>query len=420
MTILDLDNFETDFWKDVDDIEANWHDYEMAGVTDEEELNARALEVLDMVDLSEDVYRLGLRSTINPEEAPETAELVLAARRRFFEKIENDPSLKNMIEAFEQDEYNTNASVAENLLFGTPVGDEFDLDRMAENKYVQKIIEEADLTETFLKMGYQVATLMIELFADLPPDHEFFQLYGFISSDDLPEYQAMISRIDSDRLDNLREEDRLRFMSLPFKVIPSRHRLGVLTDDIEEKIVAARHRFAEELPSHLKDSVAFFDADAYNAATNLQDNILFGKIAFGFAQAADKIGAALGDVVEEMSLRNTIIAVGLNFTVGTAGARLNATQRQKLCIARAIIKNPDILILNQATSSFDGSTQTRLMKNILEEFKGRCLIWSLDHAEKTAGFDHVLIMRGGRIVEQGAPEKLKEGSAPFKELLAAS
>lgn len=404
----------------IDDIDADWHDYELAGVENEEGLKARALEILEMVDLSEDVYRLGLRSTIDPKEAPETAELVLAARRRFFEKIENDPSLKNMIEAFEQDKYNTNASVAENLLFGTPVGDEFDLDRMAENKYVQKIIEEAGLTETFLRMGYQVATLMIELFADLPPDHEFFQLYGFISSDDLPEYQAMISRIDSERLNNLREEDRLRFMSLPFKVIPSRHRLGVLTDDIEDKIVAARHRFAEELPPHLKNSVAFFEADAYNAATNLQDNILFGKIAFGFAQAAEKIGAALATVVEEMSLRSTIIEVGLNFTVGTAGARLNATQRQKLCIARAIIKNPDLLVLNQATSSFDGATQVRLMNNILEEFKGRGLIWSLDHAEKTADFDHVLIMRGGRIVEQGSPDKLKESSAPYKELLAAS
>lgn len=403
-----------------DDIEADWHDYALAGVKNKEELNARALEVLEMVDLSEDVYRLGLRSTIDPKEAPETAELVLNARRRFFEKIETDPSLKNMIEAFEQDSYNTNASVAENLLFGTPVGDDFDLDRMAENEYVQKIIEEAGLTETFLKMGYQVATLMIELFADLPPDHEFFQLYGFISSDDLPEYQAMLSRIDSDRLDSLKEEDRLRFMSLPFKVIPSRHRLGVLTDDIEDKIVAARHRFAEELPPHLKDSVAFFDADAYNPATNLQDNILFGKIAFGYAQAAEKIGAVLADVVQEMALRSAIIAVGLNFAVGSAGARLNATQRQKLCIARAIIKKPDVLILNQATSSFDTATQTRLMKNILEEFEGRCLIWSLDHAEKTAGFDHVLVMRSGRVVEQGNPEKLKQGSGPFKEMLSAS
>jgi len=403
-----------------DDVDADWQDYALAGVEDQETLRDRALEVLEMVDLGDDVYRLGLRSTIDPDQEPETAELVLAARRLFFDKVEADPSLKNMIEAFDQHTYNTNASVAENLLFGTPVGDAFDLDRMAENRYVRKIIEEAGLTETFLNMGYQVATLMIELFAGLPPDHEFFQLYSFISSEDLPDYQALLGRIDADRLDTLREEDRLRLMSLPFKVIPSRHRLGVLTDDIEEKIVAARQRFAEELPAHLKSSIAFFDAEAYNPATNLQDNILFGKIAFGYAQAAEKIGTVLSQVVAEMSLRGTIIEVGLNFQVGSAGGRLSASQRQKLCIARAIIKHPDIIVLNQATSSLDLSTQVRLMKNILEEFSDRAVIWSLDHADKTLDFDCVMILKSGRVAEQGEPAKLKETSTLYKEMLAAS
>lgn len=403
-----------------DDINADWYDYELAGVRNQDELCERALKVLEMVDLSEDVYRLGLRSTIDPAAAPKTAELVLAARRQFFRKIEADPSLKNMIEAFDQDTYNANASVAENLLFGTPVGDDFDLDRMAENRYVRQIIEEVGLTETFLQMGYQVATLMIELFAGLPADHEFFQLYSFISSEELPEYQALVGRIDAERLDTLREEDRLRLMSLPFKLIPSRHRLGVLTDEIEEKIIAARHRFAAELPPHLKDSIAFFDPEAYNPATSIQDNILFGKISFGYAQASEKIGAVLAAVVEEMELRGSIIQVGLNFHVGTSGGRLSAAQRQKLCIARAIMKNPDVLVLNQATSSLDILTQARLMKNILEEFRGRSVIWSLDHAEKTLDFDCVMILKAGRLVELGEPASLKQTSALYKEMLAAS
>ncbi|MCR9214201.1 MAG: ABC transporter ATP-binding protein/permease [Proteobacteria bacterium] len=404
----------------VDDAEANWLDYGLASVSENGGLDSRALEVLEMVDLSEDVYQLGLRSTLDPEEAPEAADLILSARKRFFEKLEADPSLKNMIEAFEEDKYNTNATLAENLLFGTPVGTAFDLDRMAENAYVQKVIEDADLTETFLRMGYQVATLMVELFAGLPPDHEFFQLYGFISSEELPEYQAMISRIDWDHLDQLRDEDRLRFMSLPFKVIPSRHRLGVLTDEIQEKIVQARHKFAESLPEELQGSVAFFEEDAYSAATNLQDNILFGKIAFGYAQAAEKIGSLLSTVVDEMDLKRIIIGVGLNFRVGTAGARLSATQRQKLCLARAIIKHPDVLILNQATSSFDAATEQKLMGNILKEFDGRCLVWSLDHADKTKDFDNVLILKSGRVAESGPPTKLTTDSLQYKEMLAGS
>src|SRR5690606_19385162 len=116
-----------------DDIHADWHDYELADVRNQEELRERALHALEMVDLSEDVYRFGLRSTIDPDKAPETAELVLAARRLLFSKVEAGPSLKNMIGAFDQDTYHANATVAGNLLFGTRVGDAFDLDRMAEN-----------------------------------------------------------------------------------------------------------------------------------------------------------------------------------------------------------------------------------------------------------------------------------------------
>ncbi len=295
---------------------ADWIDYASAGVTNPEQLDVRAIDVLQMVELGDDVYQFGLRSTLNPQEDVEEASLILAARRRFFEKLEADPALANLVEAFEQDKYNTNATLGENLLFGTPVGNKFDMERLAENSYVQKVIEEADLTRAFLEMGYHVATLMIELFADLPPDHEFFQLYGFISSEELPEYQAIISRVSMENVDQLREEDRLRFMSLPFKVIPSRHRLGVITDDIQEKIVQARKQFVDHLPHDLEGSIAFFDADAYNAAANIQDNILFGKIAYGYAQANEKIGALLASVVEEMELKRAIIKVGLNFNTG--------------------------------------------------------------------------------------------------------
>ncbi len=401
-----------------DDYGADWIDYESAGVDNQSALDMRAIEVLQMVDLGDDVYQFGLRSSLNPEEDPDTADLILAARRRFYEKLEADPGLANLVEGFAKDRYNTNATLGENLLFGTPVGDAFDLDRLAENSYVQKVIEKANLTDSFLKMGYQVATLMVELFADLPPDHEFFQLYGFISSEELPEYQAILSRVSADSLDQLREEDRLRFMSLPFKVIPSRHRLGVITEDIQEKIVEARGNFVDHLPGHLKGSIAFFDEGAYNAAANIQDNILFGKISFGFAQAAEKIGAVLASVVEEMDLKRTIIKVGLNFQTGSGGARLSENQRQKLCIARAIIKRPDILIMSQATASFDGRTQQRLVENILSEFEGRSVIWSIEKPEMAYLFDHIVVISGGVITESGSFDDLQQSGEQFKLLTA--
>ncbi|WP_037492811.1 ABC transporter transmembrane domain-containing protein [Sneathiella glossodoripedis] len=395
----------------------DWIDYESAGVNSLEELDGRAIDVLQMVELGDDVYQFGLRSTLDPEEDPETAALILSARKRFFEKIENGGGLKNLVEAFEPDKYNTNATLGENLLFGTPVDESFDLERLAENTYVQKVIDEANLKTEFLKMGYQVASLMVELFADLPPDHEFFQQYGFISSDDLPEYQAILTRVNPEKLDQMREEDKLRFMSLPFKVIPSRHRLGVITEEIQEKIVKARKQFVDHLPDELKGSIAFFNPDEYNAAANIQDNILFGKIAYGYAQASEKIGALLSDVVSEMELKRAIIKVGLNFPVGSGGSRLSENQRQKLCIARSILKKPDFLVINQATASLDARSQQRILENILNEFEGRGVIWSLEKPELSYLFDQILLINGGVIADTGTFEDLQKRSEQFKMLI---
>lgn len=399
-------------------IRHDWIDYESAGVKIHDELDARAIDVLQMVELGDDVYQFGLRSTLDPEEDQETASLILAARKRFFEKLETDPTLKNLVEAFEQDRYNTNATLGENLLFGTPVGTNFDMERLGDNSFVQKVIADANLTIEFLQIGYQVASLMVELFADLPPDHEFFQQYGFISSDELPEYQAILTRVNPEKIDKMRAEDRLRFMSLPFKIIPARHRLGVISDEVQDKIVKARRQFVDHMPEELQNSIAFFNQDAYNAAANIQDNILFGKIAYGYAQASEKIGALLATVVAEMDLKRSIIKVGLNFSVGSAGSRLNENQRQKLCIARAILKKPDLLVINQATASLDKRSQQRLLENILNEFEGRGIIWSLEKPELSYLFDQILLINGGVIAENGNFDELQKRSEQFRMLVS--
>ena len=70
-------------------------------------------------------------------------------------------------------------------------------------------------------------------------------------------------------------------LSLPFRIVPARHRLDVISDDMKLRVLKARRAFADGLPEALADSVEFFDAGRYNAAATLQDNILFGKLAYG-------------------------------------------------------------------------------------------------------------------------------------------
>ncbi|SLN19860.1 ABC transporter transmembrane domain-containing protein [Oceanibacterium hippocampi] len=403
-----------------DDITSDWTDYAAAGATDYSSLVARGLQALAIVSLDQDVYQFGLRSTIDPVAHPDWAEAILKARESFARHVASNESYAGMIEPFDVERYNSNATLAENLMFGTPTDETFDINRLAENPYVLEVLEEAGLTRTLLENGYEVATLMVELFADLPPDHEFFQQYSFIAADDLEDFQSLVTRVKRDRLDDLKPEERTRLLSLPFKLIQARHRLGVISDETMASIVTARKIFAEKLPDDLKGKVAFFDVDSYNAASNIQDNILFGRIAYGQAQASDKIGALVGEVVAELDLYDTITSVGLGFEVGIAGTRLNVGQRQKLALARAIIKRPDLLIISEATAALDSATQQKIMASVLEEFKGRSVVWSLHRPKDAKAFDHVVVLQGGRIVEQGPFQDLDRDGSAYRQLIAAS
>lgn len=402
----------------VDDPAADWIDYQSAGVSGEADLTRRAIETLRIVGMETDVYDMGLRGPVDGASRETLVPRILEARAALRDRLA-DPDIAALVETFDDARYNDNATLGENLLFGAPVGAAFDMDRLAENDYVIDVLGRANLTNDLMDAGQQVASLMVELFADLPPGHQFFEQYSFIGSDDLPEFQALLARIGRDGLDDLKPEERTMLLSLPFKVSPARHRLGVITDDIKRRILDARRIFSENLPNSLKNAIEFFDADRFIGAASLQDNILFGKLAYGQAQGAERVGALIAEVIDALDLRSEVLEVGLDFQVGIGGGRLSGAQRQKLAIARAVVKRPEILILNEATAGLDVASQAALMDALLEEFEGRGLVWVVDRAVQARRFDYVLVMRNGRIAEQGSLAELDVEGRALRELMDA-
>ena len=178
-------------------LDADWIDYVAAGCDGPESLRRRTMDVLAMVDLSDDVYGLGLNGTLNRQNCGDVIARILEARAALRTQLAQ-PSMRSLVEVWNPERYNNNATVAENLLFGSPVGPVFAIDSMAENTYVLEVLEKVGLTGDFLDMGVQVARTMIELFADLPPGHQFFEQFSFISSDDLPDFQPIVAKADKD------------------------------------------------------------------------------------------------------------------------------------------------------------------------------------------------------------------------------
>ena len=400
------------------DFDGEWIDYGALGLTGPEALREHLVEILSIVALDADVYQLGLVGTIDPGEDPEFAEQILAARKRIAERLQEEAFAK-LVERFDTESFNESATVAENLLFGTPKGGAFSPEALPRNAHVLDVLRKVDLLDTFLTMGVSVAETMIELFADLPAGHPFFEQFSFISSDELPEFQPLIAKAKRDDGKELTDEEKARFMALPFMLIPSRHRLGVIDEALQDKILKGRKLFAETLPEELKDAVEFFNPETYNAAATLQDNILFGKIRYGQASASEMVNELVTDVINQLNLRSVIIEAGLSHSVGVSGGRLSAQQRQKVALGRALLKDPEVLILYEATGSLDAGEQVRVARRVRELRDGRGLIWAPEQPQIASGFDEVIVLEDGRVAERGDYDSLKNGDGPLQSMLAA-
>jgi ABC-type multidrug transport system fused ATPase/permease subunit len=114
-----------------------------------------------------------------------------------------------------------------------------------------------------------------------------------------------------------------------------------------------------------------------------------------------------------------VIVVGLDYLVGSGGARLSPSQRQKVALARAALKRPDLLALNEATAVLDPASEARILDQLKGEFAGRSIVASLSRPSLGRAFDRVLVMDQGRLVDEGAYETLSQPDGPLAPLMAA-
>jgi len=310
-------------------------------------------------------------------------------------------------------------SVAENLLFGTPRHPDFQLPVLARNAEVVALLREIGLLDDLYAAGAKVAALMVEIFADVAPDSDLFEQYSFISPEDLPEFEVLVSKFNKGKLAAISDSDKSRLLALTFRMVASRHRLGILDDRMAmaRRIVEARVAFSARYAGR-DDICEFFQPDRFSAALSIQDNVLFGRIAFDQANAQTRISAMVRDIAADVGLNPDLARLGLEFDVGSAGSRLTYSERQRLAVARGLVKNPDVLVFNEPTSGLDPATETRVLTAVLRWAKGRTVLWALSRAELAREFDRVLVFAEGHLVEEGKFEELERAGNALAQLVA--
>ncbi len=366
---------------------ADWIDYAQAGVADAGELDALILDWLTRIGMGEEVYRFGLLGQVDPERHPDLAARLIEARIAFRERLAAEGHA-HLVEPFDPARYNRQATVAENLLFGVPTTTALTGRALAEHPVVRLVLDRTGLADDLVTMGERIAATMLEIFRGLPSGHPLFEQFSFLSADELPEYEAILARrtateASAERhgtsaFERLRRRwiglgrygsaDATRLIALPLAYIEPRHRLGLIDDAFRERLVEARGELRTTLDEAGLGGVDFYDPDRVCAAAPLRDNLLFGRINQSVADAVETVTATGTALVQEMRLAPDITRVGLDHQVGPEGRFLSGSQRAVVSLVRALVRRPDLLVLDGALSPMGENRARTVLELLLERF----------------------------------------------------
>lgn len=389
----------------IDDINADWMNLDSAGAGSKAEFAPVLFDILNATELTDDIYQFGMNSVIDYQAFPELTAPLLSLRKRMA-KVLADPSHEGLVEKLQNDVYNANLSLAENLFFGAPKNLDPEYSQLLEHETVRQVISESGLEQTILDIGLKTARTLSEIFADVPDSSPLFERFSFVTVDELPLLHHLAAQPEVVEIASLDNAQQTFLKGIAMKLTAARHRLGLLTEEIQSEIISAHHKIRQTIGDD-NELIEFFHNDRLASQLTVQDNILFGRIAHGQNNARERLGKLMDEVIEEAGLQPDILEIGLEYPVGVAGGRLNSTQRQKLTLARALVKNPEILIVNEATSLFDKRTAEHILKKIIGRMSGKSVLWVLNNAEFIALFESVIVLEKGQILFQDSVEAFK-------------
>jgi ABC-type transport system involved in cytochrome bd biosynthesis fused ATPase/permease subunit len=343
------------------------------GATEVPDLDGRLVEAVTAVGLDRFVYARGLAGTVDPAREPKLAAAIVDARRKVRAVLEAE-GCDTLVDPFDPAVYNTHATIAENVLFGVPLGDTFRDANLASHPFVRAIMEAEDLTKSLSDMGLSIARAMVEIFADLPDGHPLFERFGFFPASERAYFEDIVARGGVRQRGADQARDRENLIGLALRYNESRHRLGFLDEALMARLLKARAAFSGLLPTSLQPAIEFYDPDRVCAAASLQDNLLFGRLAQDRAGAEREVMRVVRRVLVDRGLDNDVVRIGLDTRVDLRGDGLLPTEIAAIDLARCLVRRPDVLVVERALDGLSQTGAAELVGRLRRAMVGRGLL----------------------------------------------
>ena len=181
--------------------------------------------------------------------------------------------------------------------------------------------------------------------------------------------------------------------------------------DVDGGAILLGGRDIREMPrSELREHYGMVLQDTWLSDGTIKDNIAFAR-----PDATDEEIIAAAKAAHAHSFIKKL-PHGYNTVIGEGGGALSQGQKQLLCIARIMLTDPEILILDEATSSIDTRTEIRIQKAFKKLMAGRTAFIVAHRLSTIKGSDVILVMKDGNVIEQGTHDELLERGGFYNKL----
>ena len=161
----------------------------------------------------------------------------------------------------------------------------------------------------------------------------------------------------------------------------------------------------------LREAISVVPQDISLFHRSIMENIRYGRPNATDDEVLRAAIAARCDFIENLP-------EGMATIVGDRGIKVSGGQRQRIAIARAFLKDAPILLLDEATAALDSESEEAIREALSRLMRGRTVIAIAHRLATLRNFDRVVMLQGGRIIEDGPPDLLVQGKGPYRELVA--
>ena len=375
----------------IDNFDSEWLDYSSYQFSNSNELNDWYLRAMKATGADKSILRRGLFQHLSDEQGGEQAAQIVKARPLLFESLKQQ-NIK--VKYFNEQSWCTGLSIAENLAFGKLIEKNVSPGEVLYSTGVATVLSENGFDGIIEQIGRQIAHIIYSGLTNEYYRDSTMQEFNIKSDQQAADIQETTWRLTKRQSHQINDQDRTIFIQLFLNIVIENHKNIRLPGAVISKIMFLRDEIDSVMDWAQRSRLQRFEYDQYHPGLTVLENLVFGLNTPNVnTEQQEKLLNAVEQFLKQEDLSRDIMLLTLKSSEsGVAGSRLSLTARQNLSLASALIKQPDILVVNDGLSSYDEDEQLAIKDNIRELLPDTAILWLTSELDRHTEFDRVITL----------------------------